>query len=111
MFQAGKTADDIDAVSLQAFGVPCLPMLTGSEQAMDPHFQARGYPRWLEQQDAGWMAFEGPCFRATGMSDVVVFQAPKVGEHTREITGSLLGLSDEETESLVTAGVLEVPKT
>lgn len=98
-------------VSLQAFGVPCLPMLTGSEQAMDPHFQARGYPRWLEQQDAGWMAFEGPCFKATGMSDVVVFQAPKVGEHTREITGSLLGLSDEETESLVTAGVLEVPKT
>lgn len=98
-------------VSLQAFGVPCLPMLTGSEQAMDPHFQARGYPRWLEQQDAGWMAFEGPCFKATGMSDVVVFQAPKVGEHTREITGSLLGLSDEETESLVAAGVLEVPKT
>ncbi len=98
-------------VSLQAFGVPCLPMLTGSEQAMDPHFQARGYPRWLEQQDAGWMAFEGPCFKATGMSDVVVFQAPKVGEHTREITGSLLGLSDEETESLVAAGVLEVPKS
>ncbi|MEE2674092.1 MAG: CaiB/BaiF CoA-transferase family protein, partial [Myxococcota bacterium] len=97
--------------SLQPFGVPCLPMLTGSEQAMDPHFQARGYPRWLEQQDAGWMTFEGPCFKATGMSDVVVFQAPKVGEHTREIAGSLLGLPDEEVESLVAAGVLEVPKS
>lgn len=97
--------------SLQMFGVPCLPMLTGSEQATDPHFQARGYPRWLHQQDNGWMAFEGPCFKATGMTDVVVFQAPKVGEHTREIATTLLGLSDEETESLVAAGVLEVPKT
>ena len=106
---SGQTKNTV-TTTLQAFGVPCLPMLTGSEQAIDPHFQARGYPRWLDQQDTGWMAFEGPCFKATGMSDVVVFQAPKVGEHTREIAGSLLGLSQQETESLVAAGVLEVPK-
>ena len=96
--------------ALQMFDVPCLPMLTGSEQATDPHFQARGYPRWVDQQDIGWMSFEGPCFQASGMSDVVVFQAPKVGQHTREIAGSLLGLSEQETESLVAAGVLQVPK-
>ena len=97
--------------TLQLFDVPCLPMLTGSGQATDPHFQARGYPRWIDQQDNGWMAFEGPCFKATGMSDVIVFQAPKIGEHTREIASSLLGLSEEETESLIGEGVLEVPKT
>jgi len=98
-------------MSLQMFGVPCAPMLTGSEQCRDAHFQARGYPRWRHQQDLGWMAFEGPCFQASGMSDVVVFQAPRVGEHTRQIGRDLLGLSDADIEALVGAGVLEVPRT
>ena len=97
-------------MSLQMFGVPCAPMLTGSEQCRDPHFQARGYPRWRDQQEIGWMAFEGPCFYSTGMSDVVVTQAPKLGEHTRVIGGELLGLEAGEIEELVEAGVLEVPK-
>ena len=97
--------------SLQMFGVPAAPMLTGSEQIADPHFQARGYPRWVEQQELGWIAFEGPCFRASGMSDVRIFQAPRLGEHTRSIGRELLGLSDDEIESLVQAGVLEVPKS
>jgi crotonobetainyl-CoA:carnitine CoA-transferase CaiB-like acyl-CoA transferase len=96
--------------ALQMFKIPCAPMLTGSEQCKDPHFQARGYPRWVDQQDIGWMAFEGPCFSASGMPDVIVFQAPKVGEHTREIAASLLELAADEIESLVDAGVLEVPK-
>jgi crotonobetainyl-CoA:carnitine CoA-transferase CaiB-like acyl-CoA transferase len=97
--------------SLQMFGVPCAPMLTGTEQCKDPHFQARGYPRWLDQQDLGWIALEGPCFRASGTTDVVVFQAPRLGEHTREIGRELLGLADAEIESLVETRVLEVPKT
>lgn len=96
--------------SLQMFGVPAAPMLTGSEQLADPHFQARGYPRWVDQQDLGWIAFEGPCFQASGMSDVRIFQAPKVGEHTRAIARELLGLPETEIDSLVEAGVLEVPK-
>jgi crotonobetainyl-CoA:carnitine CoA-transferase CaiB-like acyl-CoA transferase len=96
-------------VSLQMFDIPCAPMLTGSEQARDPHFQARGYPRWRDQQDCGWMSFEGPCFYSTGMSDVIVHQAPKVGEHTRTIGAEMLGLSADEVESLVETGVLEVP--
>ena len=85
-------------------------MLTGAEQSNDPHLQARGYPRWVDQQELGWMAFEGPCFKATGMTDPVITQAPKVGEHTREIAEELLGLSVEETEALVEAGAIEVPK-
>ena len=85
-------------------------MLTGSGQIADPHFLARGYPRWVDQQDLGWIAFEGPCFQASGMTDVRIFQAPKTGEHTRVISSELLGLSDKETESLIEAGVIEVPK-
>jgi len=92
------------------FRVPVAPMFTGSDQAADPHYQARGYLRWIEQQDLGWICLEGPCFKASGMADVRIFQAPLLGEHTREICRELLGLGDPEIEKLVAAGALEVPR-
>jgi formyl-CoA transferase len=94
----------------QMFGVPAAPMFTASDMLADPHYQVRGFPRWVEQQDLGWIAFEGPCFRASGMSDVRVAQAPRLGEHTREIGRELLGLGDAELEALIGAGTLEVPR-
>jgi crotonobetainyl-CoA:carnitine CoA-transferase CaiB-like acyl-CoA transferase len=106
---ASRSRADVVA-SMQMFRVPAAPMYTGSDQAADPHFQARGYPRWIDQQDLGWICMEGPCFRASGMSDVRLFQAPLLGEHTREIARELLDLSDEEIEKLVAAGTLEVPR-
>ena len=90
------------------FKVPAAPMYLAVDQLRDPHFQARGYPRWLEQQGLGWMAFEGPAFRASGMKDVRITQAPLVGEHTREIAREMLGLSPAEIEDRITAGTLEV---
>lgn len=95
------------AATLQRHGVPCGPMLTGSDQLDDPHFAARGYPRWIEQQDLGRIAFEGPCFRGSAMTDVDIRQAPRLGEHTREICRELLGLPDAEVERLLAAGALE----
>jgi len=96
--------------TLQMFGVPSAPMLIARDQLHDVHFQARGYPRWIEQQDLGWICLEGPAFRASGMADVHVAQAPKLGEHTRAICRELLGLDDERIEALVAEGVLEVPE-
>ena len=96
--------------TLQMFRVPVAPMFTGSDQAADPHYQARGYLRWIDQQDLGWICMEGPCFRASGMTDVQLFQAPLLGQHTREICRDLLGLADSEIEKLVAAGTLEVPR-
>ena len=95
---------------LQMFKVPSAPMYTARDQLHDTHFQARGYPRWIEQQVAGWMAMEGPCFQASGMSDVAIFQAPLVGEHTREIARDMLGLSGDEIDAKIKAEVLESPR-
>jgi crotonobetainyl-CoA:carnitine CoA-transferase CaiB-like acyl-CoA transferase len=93
---------------LQRHGVPCGPMLTGTDQIEDAHFQSRGYTRWLEQQDAGRMCFEGPAFRSDGMSDIDLFQAPRLGEHTRELSERLLGIDPEEIDRLIADGILEV---
>lgn len=94
---------------LQRHGVPAGPMFTATDQLDDPHFEHRRYARWLEQQDAGRMPFEGPAFEATGMSDVNLFQAPKLGEHTREICRDLLGMADAEIDRLLGCGALEGP--
>ena len=61
----------------------------------------------MNQQDIGRFAFEGPAFRATGMADVRVAQAPRLGEHTREIGRDLLGLDDAELDRLIGIGALE----
>jgi crotonobetainyl-CoA:carnitine CoA-transferase CaiB-like acyl-CoA transferase len=94
----------------QMMGLPAAPMYTPSDQARDPHFQARGYLNWVEQQELGWMCMEGPGFQASGMQEVFIDQAPLLGEHTREIARDVLGLGDEEIEKLVAAGTLEVPR-
>jgi crotonobetainyl-CoA:carnitine CoA-transferase CaiB-like acyl-CoA transferase len=96
------------ASTLQMFGVPAAPMFTASDQLADPHFQVRGYPRWLDQQGVGWMAFEGPAFQTTGMQDIDVFQAPLLGEHTRAIARDLVGLDGATIDRYVAEGILEV---
>ena len=96
--------------TLQMFGVPAAPMFTASDQLADPHYQARGYPRWLDQQGIGWMAFEGPAFRASGMLDIDVFQAPLIGEHTRAIARDVIGLDEAEIDEQIAAGALEITK-
>jgi crotonobetainyl-CoA:carnitine CoA-transferase CaiB-like acyl-CoA transferase len=106
---SGQTKMSVTS-TLQMFGVPAAPMLTATDQILDPHYQVRGYLRWIHQQDLGWMCMEGPAFRASGMKDVNLFQAPLLGEHTRTICRDLLDLQDEEIEKLVAAGTLEVPK-
>lgn len=94
--------------TLQMFGVPAAPMFTASDQLKDPHFQARGYPRWLDQQGLGWMAYEGPAFHPSGMEDIQFFDAPLIGEHTRAIAADLIGLDAETIDRYVADGILEV---
>ena len=94
--------------TLQMFGVPAAPMYTAREQLRDPHFQARGYGHWVDQQGLGWMSFEGPAFRASRASRLPIFQAPLIGEHTREIASTLLGLDENEIDRLISKGILEV---
>ena len=103
---AGRSDRDVMDL-LQAHGVPAGMMMYASDQPDDPHLQARGYPVAVNQPGVGDMLLEGPAFRATGMSDPVITPAPWLGEHTRQIAGDLLGLSEEETEKLLADGVLE----
>ena len=103
---ASRTSAEITDACLAA-GVPAGPMLTGATQAVDPHLEARGYLVKLHQPPIGGMIFEGAAFHASAMIGPDIFPAPGLGEHTREIAADGLGLSADEIEELIVAGVLE----
>ena len=104
---SGLTKSEV-ARRLQHLGVPCAPVLTAVDQLHDPHLLAHGYPVPIDQQDAGPLTFEGPCYRATGMLGPLITQAPRLGEHTREICLEELSLTEDEFGRLVDQGALEV---
>ena len=54
------------------------------------------------------MILEGPAFRGSAMDRPYIAAAPWLGEHTRDIAVTLLGLDEDRAEELIRAGVLEV---
>ena len=75
----------------------------------DPHLARRGYCKTLEQQDLGPIVIEGTPFLGSELPEPIITQAPRLGEHTREICRGELGLSDAEIEGLFAEEVLEDP--
>jgi crotonobetainyl-CoA:carnitine CoA-transferase CaiB-like acyl-CoA transferase len=95
--------------TLQASGVPAGVVAYGAHFLGDPQMTHRGYPKLLDQQGLGVMLVEGPAFLGSDLPEVIITQAPWLGEHTREIASRLLGLSDEDIQALVDDEVLEDP--
>jgi crotonobetainyl-CoA:carnitine CoA-transferase CaiB-like acyl-CoA transferase len=91
-------------------GVPAGAMLSTLDQLSDPHLTARGFLVPVDQQDSGPLVFEGAAFQATGMEPPRIEQAPRLGQHTREICREVLGLDDAEIDRLIEAGAIEEPK-
>ena len=90
----------------QAEHVPAGAMLTSVEQLSDPHFVQRGFCAEVDQQDAGKLTLEGPAFYGSDMAPADIRQAPRLGEHTREICTEL-GMNPDEVDRLIDAGALE----
>lgn len=92
----------------QAHGVPAGAMSTTLDQLSDPHLAERGFCVEIDQQDQGRITLEGPAFSGGDMVAADIRQAPRLGEHTREIARDVLGLDDARIDELIGAGVLEV---
>jgi crotonobetainyl-CoA:carnitine CoA-transferase CaiB-like acyl-CoA transferase len=102
----GIAKDDV-AAGLQARGVPAVPMLTGTDMGMHPHYVAHEFAITIDQQGLGPMVLDGAAFHGDLMVGPDVRPAPAIGEHTRRLATTLLGLTDPEIDVLLAAGVLE----
>jgi crotonobetainyl-CoA:carnitine CoA-transferase CaiB-like acyl-CoA transferase len=92
--------------SLQQWGVTAGAALNPRELFHDPHLRRRGF--WEETRDtsAGPQEYYGRPYRSSLFSFGTRLPAPMLGEHNRLVLGSILGLSDEEIDSLEEEGTI-----
>ena len=101
-----ETKDAI-AEQCQRHGVPAAPLLTGTDMGSHPHYLAHDFAIRVDQPGLHEMVLDGAAFHGDLMVGPDVRRAPFLGEHTREIATTVLGLDDAEVDKLLAAGVLE----
>ncbi|MGH7778031.1 MAG: CaiB/BaiF CoA transferase family protein [Candidatus Dormibacterales bacterium] len=92
---------------LQDADVPHAPILSVAEALESPHSRERGLVQEVEQLGAGKVRVLAPTLKfedAPAPSELR--GAPRLGEHTREVLTSVLGLSPGEVDALVADGVV-----
>jgi crotonobetainyl-CoA:carnitine CoA-transferase CaiB-like acyl-CoA transferase len=102
---AGRPAADVEAAAV-AHGVPVASAYTAADIAADAHMAARGDLVAVEDPILGPLRQQAPFPRLVGESTPTPTGAPRLGEHTREVLGGVLGLSDAELDDLAAEGVI-----
>jgi len=100
-----RSAAEIEAVLLQA-EVPFTRAHSIADIAADPHYAAREDIVTVDDPTIGPTRMQAVYPRLSGTPGRIERGAPKLGEHNREIYGSLLGLSDDEIAALRADGVI-----
>jgi len=93
------------AAELRDHGIPAQTLLTLPELLDDPHLRGRGVFEPVASGNAVTDT-DGPRVRFTGTPLHTRFPAPTAGQHTRYVLESLVGLSQDEIESLAASGVV-----
>lgn len=119
---AGRSAhgDEVDAIveqwtscltkaevaeRLSASGIPTAPVLTLREVMEDEHVAARGVLRRMTDESGDWMTLGSPLFLSDSPM-VEPTRAGMLGQDTDQILSEDLKLSDDEIETLRSAGVI-----
>jgi benzylsuccinate CoA-transferase BbsF subunit len=97
------SADEL-AARLQAAGVPAAPVNHAGDLLADPWYRAEYFHELAGPEGCRFTAHGEP-IRPFGRRQPVR-RAPLMGEHTEEVCQHLLGLSPDEVNYLVAAGVL-----
>ncbi|MFP5414893.1 MAG: CaiB/BaiF CoA transferase family protein [Gammaproteobacteria bacterium] len=91
---------------LEAHGVPCAPVLSIAETLTHPHLVARGTVRTVNDRFAGEFQIPGMPIKTSEYPDNPDYRAPTLGEHNRELLGTLLGRSAADIDALHERGIL-----
>jgi crotonobetainyl-CoA:carnitine CoA-transferase CaiB-like acyl-CoA transferase len=101
-----RTPSEVET-TLQGAGVPAGRMQRVSEFHTDPHFAARNYLATYIQPEVGPITVETGPFLSERMPPPDLRPAPKLGEHTRHVMTTILGMTEDDVTDLVVRGVLE----
>jgi crotonobetainyl-CoA:carnitine CoA-transferase CaiB-like acyl-CoA transferase len=97
-------AEETEAACI-AHDVPVATAYTAADIFADPHVAARGDLVSVDDPVIGPVRQQAPFPRFVGEPPTVPTGAPKLGEHTRQVLGELLGLDDAELDRLAREGV------
>jgi len=100
-----RTAAQVEAEAL-AHGVPVATAYSAAEIAADPHMAARGDLVTVADPVAGPVRQQAPVPRFVGEPPPALGGAPRLGEHTREVLGDLLGLDEARLDGLASEGII-----
>jgi crotonobetainyl-CoA:carnitine CoA-transferase CaiB-like acyl-CoA transferase len=101
----GEDAADV-AELLQAVDVAAGQVVDPRQLHDDPHLWERGFFVELDREAVGRHAYPGLPFRFSETPGAVRSPAPTLGQHNREVLGSMLGLSDEDLAALAARQVI-----
>ena len=92
---------------LQGSGVAAAALAHQQEMHTDEHLAARGFFTPITHPAAGTHLYPGPLGKLADTADVPPFRpAPTLGEHNEYVYKEIIGLSDEQYQSLVDAQII-----
>ncbi len=92
--------------ALGARGIPAAGVLDVNEVLAHPQLEARGFWQWIERELVGTQPYPSAPHRTSDAPHAIGRPAPLLGQHTREVLGRLLALSDAELDELERERVL-----
>jgi len=101
----GRNADEIEAI-MNAAQVPFARAFSIEDIFHDPHYAARGDIVEVDDPAIGAVKMQGVYPRLSRTPGAIRRGAPRLGEHNREIYQGVLGIGDDELESLRRDGVI-----
>ncbi|MEX5632801.1 CaiB/BaiF CoA transferase family protein [Parafrankia sp. FMc2] len=102
---AGQTLDEAMAV-FERDEIAAAPVYDVAALLEDDQIRAREVFRRIPDADLGSMLVQAPVPRFSGQPGLVNGLGPRLGEHTTEVLGELLGLSATEVDDLRSRGVV-----
>ena len=86
--------------AMSSLGLASGPVLTVGESIEDQHLKARNAFVEVEHPEAGKVKVLAPWVRFSDTPGAITSPAPLMGQHSREVFGALLGLSNNEIDTL-----------
>ncbi len=86
--------------------VPFGGIYTADDISKDPHYAARENIVDIPDAEVGTVRMPAPLPKLKGTPGRISHAGPPLGQHTKEIYGGLLGMSDAELEQLAADGVI-----
>jgi formyl-CoA transferase len=92
--------------NLTGIGVPCGPINNIQQVFDDPHIKARGMRVEVAHPRAGHVSMLANPAKLSATPPAYDRAPPRLGEHTREVLASVLGMSAESIDSLAAAHII-----